>query len=63
VIVAADNRSLIMSNLVDGIDIYSIPPLHPTKSFQHPIHTNVLLVVTSALGGVLIMVGSDDGSP
>ena len=52
-----------MSNLVDGVDVYSIPPLCPTRSFQHPIHTNVLLVFASALGGVLVMVGSDDGSP
>lgn len=62
-IVAADNRSLIVSNLVDGIDVYSIPPIRPTRSFQHPIHTNVPLVVASALGGVLVIVGSDDGSP
>ncbi|EDR13939.1 uncharacterized protein LACBIDRAFT_305165 [Laccaria bicolor S238N-H82] len=59
---AADNQLLIVTNLVNGIDIHSLPPGQPLRSFTHPIHLNVPLLVSSALQGSLIVVGGDNGS-
>lgn len=59
---AADNQLLIVTNLVNGINIYSLPPGQPLRSFTHPIRLNVPLLVSSALQGSLIVVGGDNGS-
>jgi len=59
---AADNHLLIVTNLVNGINIYSLPPGQPLRSFTHRIHLNVPLLVSSALQGSLIVVGGDNGS-
>ncbi|KAF8867435.1 hypothetical protein BD779DRAFT_1393473, partial [Infundibulicybe gibba] len=60
--IGADQRSLIVSNLVDGVDTYAIPPRQPVRSFHQPIRHNVPLLVSSALEGSLTVVGGDDGS-
>ncbi|KAF8886999.1 hypothetical protein BD779DRAFT_1395717, partial [Infundibulicybe gibba] len=60
--IGADQCSLIVSNLVDGIDTYAIPPHQLVWSFRQPIHHNVPLLVSSALEGSLTVVGGDDGS-
>ena len=63
-----DQRTLLISNLVNGIDSYAIagvsPGLSPAlvQSFRHPIRTNVPLQVTSAMQGNWVISGSDDGS-
>jgi WD40 repeat protein len=59
---SSDNRSLIVSNLVDGIDIYTMPPRQPVRSYKHAIRVNKILQVSSALGGALTVAGSDDGT-
>lgn len=60
-IAGGDGRSLIVTNLKDGVDIYSLPPGQPLRAFKHNIARNVPLTVSSALGGSIIVVGSDDG--
>jgi len=54
---------LVISNLVDGVDTYSIPPKEPLHTFHHPIHQNVPLLVSAIPGSSLFVVGSDDGCP
>jgi len=54
---------LIVTNLVDGVDTYSIPPKEPLRTFRHPIHQNVPLLVSAIPGSSLFVVGSDDGCP
>ena len=60
---SADERLLFTSNLKDGIDTYSIPPIQHIRSLPHSIHRNVPLTLYSALDGALMLAGSDDGSP
>jgi hypothetical protein len=63
-----DQRTLLISNLVNGIDSYSISNVSagvsPTllRSFRHPIRCNVPLQVTSGMQGSWVIGGSDDGS-
>ena len=63
-----DQQSLLISDLVNGIDTYSIsnvsPGVSPTllQSFHHSIHSNVPLQVTSGMQGNWVIGGSDDGS-
>ena len=60
--------TLLISNLVNGIDSYSItgvsPGLSPKliQSFRHSIRVNVPLQVTSAMQGNWVISGGDDGS-
>lgn len=60
-IVSSDGHSLVVTNLIDGIDMYSMPPGQPLRSFKHNISRNVSLTIASALNGSVIIVGSDDG--
>ncbi|KAJ3551974.1 hypothetical protein NP233_g12978 [Leucocoprinus birnbaumii] len=58
-------RTLLVSNLATGIDVYDLPPLKdskPIRMFRHVIRKNVPLLVVSALGDSLAFAGSDDGS-
>ena len=61
-----DQRSILISNLVNGVDRYKIsavsPALHQQQSFKHAIRLNVPLHVASALQGRWIICGSDDRS-
>ena len=50
-----------MSNLRDGVDLYSLLPSQPLRTFKHNITRNVPLMISSALDGKLTIVGSDDG--
>jgi hypothetical protein len=60
--------TLLISNLVNGIDSYSItgvsPGLSPKliQSFRHSVRVNVPLQVTSAMQGNWVISGGDDGS-
>lgn len=56
-----DNRTLVVSNLVNGVDTYTMPPRQPIRSFNHAICENRCLQVSSALQGALTIAGSDDG--
>ena len=60
-IIGDDGHSLIVSNLRDGIDLYSLPPSQPLRTFKHNIIRNVPLLISSALNGRMTIVGSDDG--
>jgi WD40 repeat protein len=61
-----DQQSILISNLVNGVDRYEIsavsPAMHQQQSFKHSIRSNVPLHVASALQGRWIICGSDDGS-
>jgi len=63
---STDQRSILVSNLVNGVDAYVIsamsPVLQHTRSFPHPIHCNVPLLITSVLQGAWVIGGSDDGT-
>lgn len=59
--ITPDARTLIVSNLKDGVDTYSIPPRQPLRSFRHPVRCNVPLLVTTALQGDIVISGGDDG--
>ncbi|KIJ95004.1 hypothetical protein K443DRAFT_109531 [Laccaria amethystina LaAM-08-1] len=59
---AADNQLLIVTNLINRINIYSLPSGQPLQSFTHPICLNVPLLISFALQGSLIVVGGDNGS-
>ena len=61
--IGGDGRTLIVSNLVDGVDTYSIPPKEPLHTFCHTINQNVPLLVLVVPGSSLFVVGSDDGCP
>jgi hypothetical protein len=58
---SSDQRSLVVSNLVNGVDTYTVPPRQPIRSFSHVIRENKPLHVSSALQGALTIAGSDDG--
>lgn len=60
-VVVASERILLVSNLLNGIDAYTLPPTRAIKVFQQHIRYNVPLLVTSAKDGELVVVGSDDG--
>lgn len=58
-----DQRSILVSNLVNGIDAYAVSPsMRLIQSYRHSIRCNVPLQVTTALQGAWIVGGSDDGS-
>jgi len=58
---SSDQRSLVISNLLNGVDTYTVPPRQPIRSFSHTIWENKALHVSSALQGALTFAGSDDG--
>ena len=61
--ISGDGGILIVSNLIDGVDTYAIPPQELLRSFRHPINSNVPLLVSFVMDSSLIVVGSDDGCP
>ncbi|KAF8998015.1 hypothetical protein BDQ17DRAFT_1248003, partial [Cyathus striatus] len=60
--IGADNHTLLVSNLQDGVDIYAILPVQPLRLLKHAICSNVALVISLALEGELVVVSSDDGA-
>ncbi|TEB39420.1 WD40 repeat-like protein [Coprinellus micaceus] len=60
---AAPNKTLAVSNLSDGIDIYSTPPSRLLDTHQHPVRQNYRLQMASFYGGAFVAVGSDSGKP
>lgn len=61
-----DQRLILISNLINGVDRYEIssvsPALQQQQSFKHSVRLNIPLHVASALQGRWIICGSDDGS-
>jgi len=56
-----DGHQLLLSNLVNGLDIYAIPTLLRTRSFPHTIHCNVVLKVAFVRFMNWVVSGGDDG--
>ncbi|KAJ3563725.1 hypothetical protein NP233_g8757 [Leucocoprinus birnbaumii] len=59
--IGCSGRTLLVSNLVTGIDVYDLPPSDPIRMFRHTVRKNVSLFVTSVLRDSLAVAGSDDG--
>jgi hypothetical protein len=57
-----DNESILVCNLKNGIDIYTICPFRLTKTFKHQIRLHISMQVTMALRGAWVVSGSDDGA-
>ncbi|KAG1874140.1 WD40-repeat-containing domain protein, partial [Suillus tomentosus] len=58
---ALDGNYLLVSNLKDGVDKYTIPALTRVQSFNHVILRNVPLQISVARQSGLLFVGGDDG--
>ncbi|KAJ3575931.1 hypothetical protein NP233_g760 [Leucocoprinus birnbaumii] len=54
-------RTLLVSNLSTGVDVYDLPPSKPIRMLRHVVRKNVPLLVASALGDSIAFAGSDDG--
>jgi hypothetical protein len=57
-----DRRSILVCNLKNGIDSYSLSPFRLTKTFKHSGRIYICLQITTALRGTWVMSGSDDGA-
>ncbi|OBZ70602.1 hypothetical protein A0H81_09014, partial [Grifola frondosa] len=61
-ILSEDETSLIVSNLLDGLDHYSFPSLERVQTFPYPISQNYpMQVVTTGSRSRWIVSGGDDG--
>ncbi|TDL17607.1 WD40 repeat-like protein, partial [Rickenella mellea] len=59
---SCDGLNLVVSNLSNGIDVYSFPSMDRERSFCYPITRNFPLQVATALQGTIIVSGGDDGA-
>jgi hypothetical protein len=57
-----DNKLLLVSNLIDGVDEYQFPSMEKIQKFTHPIDTNCILHTRSLPSRNLIVAGGDNGS-
>ncbi|KAF5332000.1 hypothetical protein D9611_008884 [Ephemerocybe angulata] len=57
------NKTFVVTNLVNGLEIYNFPPSHLLQRIHHPIKRNIPLRVASIFDGEMLLVGSDDGEP
>ncbi|KAJ3560240.1 hypothetical protein NP233_g10969 [Leucocoprinus birnbaumii] len=60
--VGCAKRTLLVSNLATGIDVYDLPPSNPIQMFCHVVRKNVPIIVASALDDSIAFAGSDDGN-
>lgn len=56
-----EGNFLLVSNLKDGVDKYSVPSLQRVQSYSHVILRNVPLQISVARQAGLIFIGGDDG--
>ena len=54
------DKHLFVTNLFDGVDVYSLPPRVPVEHYTHPILQNRPLQV-SPISGSMFVIGSEDG--
>ncbi|RXW18042.1 hypothetical protein EST38_g7819 [Candolleomyces aberdarensis] len=54
------DKHLVVTNLFDGVDVYSLPPRVPVEHYTHPILQNRPLQV-SPISGSMVVIGSEDG--
>lgn len=56
-----DGNFLLVSNLKDRVDKYTIPTLQHVQSYSHVILRNIPLQISIAREAGLLFVGGDDG--
>ncbi|KAG2073506.1 hypothetical protein BDR04DRAFT_950903, partial [Suillus decipiens] len=56
-----EGNFLLVSNLKDGVDKYTIPTFQHVQSYSHVILCNIPLQISVAWQAGLIFVGGDDG--
>jgi hypothetical protein len=56
-----EGNFLLVSNLKDGVDKYTVPTLQRVQSYSHVILRNVPLQISVARQAGLVFVGGDDG--
>ncbi|KAJ3500305.1 hypothetical protein NMY22_g19299 [Coprinellus aureogranulatus] len=54
---------LFVSNLLDGLDVYTMPPMRLIKTHRQPIKQNFRLQLASLCDGEFVAVGSEAGTP
>ena len=57
-----DGQQLLITNLRDGVNRYSLPTMHRAQSYNHTILVNVPLQVSVARESGWVIVGGDNGS-
>ncbi|KXN83442.1 hypothetical protein AN958_01436, partial [Leucoagaricus sp. SymC.cos] len=60
--VGCTQRTVLVSNLSTGVDVYNFLPMKPIKVLHHLICHNVSLLAVAALSDAIAIVGSDDGT-
>lgn len=56
-----DGHNLLVSNLRDGVDKYTMPTLHRSQSYPHNVLVNVPLQISVAWQTGMVLVGGDTG--
>ncbi|KAG6372572.1 WD40-repeat-containing domain protein [Boletus reticuloceps] len=56
-----DGQQLLVSNLRDGVDRYSLPTMHRAQSYQHTILVNVPFQISVVQESGWVIVGGDNG--
>ncbi|KAJ3535281.1 hypothetical protein NM688_g7000 [Phlebia brevispora] len=59
--VSPDERQLLVSNLVDGVDLYALPNVSPIRNIRQSIRVNTILHVGFFPNNSLAYAGSDHG--
>ncbi|KAI9455841.1 WD40-repeat-containing domain protein [Boletus coccyginus] len=56
-----DGHNLLVSNLRNGVDKYTVPTLHRSQSYPHNVLVNVPLQISVARQTGMVLVGGDNG--
>lgn len=56
-----NGQRLLVSNLLNGLDLYSLPSMELERTFTHAITVNVILQVVITPQQEWVVVGGDDG--
>ena len=56
-----NGQQLLITNLQDGVDRYSLPIMHRAQSYNHTILVNVPLQISIARESGWVIVGGDNG--
>lgn len=59
--ISCDGQYMVVSNLTNGVDVYSFPHMERIQQFTHNITNNVPLQVATAQMGTLVVSGGDAG--
>lgn len=58
---ALSGQRLLISNLLNGLDVYSLPAMQLERTFTHTISVNVILQLVVTSPQEWVVVGGDDG--